>query len=247
MVLDREVEGARRAPAVLLDVVGLAAAQRHVLARQVGHAQADHVDRQADLLQALFTARQFFGERRDLSLEHFDLGLARLGLRGIAGAETRDLPHQRADLLRLRIAQALQLLRARLDLLALGLQGLQALDVELEAAGALQALGSVEQVGAQQLGVEHGSSRGSGTMKDPRLSARRARCRNAAAVDQVIGRASGPRSRQSLPASSGADLVALGCRCSGKSAKPDCARAAKLRAPPCAHPSQSATRPFHGR
>src|SRR5690606_31530909 len=62
--------------------------------------------------------------------------------------------HQPADLLAVGVAQVLQLLGALLDLLALGLQGLQRGGVEGEATGG-QAFGQSGGLVAEQRGIEH--------------------------------------------------------------------------------------------
>ena len=145
VILDRELEGAWRAPAMNFRVLGFVRTRRHRLMRNVGNAQREIGDLGLDLLQA-------------------QLGLFQLL------PETRDFRHQRgrvlalglghADGLGARIAQVLQVLGAGLDLLAFGFKTLEGGNVEIKAARRLQAFGGLRKLGAQQDGIKHERSGG---------------------------------------------------------------------------------------
>ncbi len=139
VILHREVERARRPPAADLDVV---------------------VGRPADWRRRVREVRQPEQEVAQLRLHAVELGLERLQ----RVAEPRDLGEQRrgvralalgdADLLRQRVAPALQVLRARLDVLALALERLERRGVERDAA-LRQAGGDGGKVVTEQVDVEH--------------------------------------------------------------------------------------------
>src|SRR5690606_3066210 len=154
MVLHLEPEVARLAPAVLLDVAGLVLADRHGRVRQVRDPEGDRLQLAADRVEALLALLQLVAEPGDLGLDPLDLLFERRRL--VATLRLPEPPHQSADLLRPGVAQGLQLLRARLDLLALGLQRGQRGGIQLVAAGLGQASGKVVVLLAQQGGVGHG-------------------------------------------------------------------------------------------
>jgi hypothetical protein len=140
VVLHREVERARRAPAMLFGVVRLVVAQRHALVREVRDAQRDAFQLAADAVELDFRGLQLVAEARDFREQRRDV--LTLGLR-------------LADRLAARVAQVLQLLRAHLDALALGFELFDVGDGQVHAARGLQACGEFGGLGAQQMGVEH--------------------------------------------------------------------------------------------
>src|SRR5690606_29219892 len=107
VVLDLEIEVARRAPAADLDAVLLAATAGHRSVREVGHAQRDRLDLGAERVQPRLTGVQLDTEAGTFRPQ-----------RRHTPAPTLCLP----DRLAARVAQVLHLLRADLDLLAFGLQ-----------------------------------------------------------------------------------------------------------------------------
>ncbi len=154
VVQHREIEGARGAPARLLDVVVLVGAGRHVIGRQVRDAGGDGVDLLAQLVQGHFRGLQLVGEGG-----HF----------GHDGRHVLALGLGLADGLGTAVAQALQFLGPHLDALAIGLQGLQGRHVELEAAAGAQAFGEVGGLVAEQGWIKHGGCRGGYQEWDYRL------------------------------------------------------------------------------
>jgi hypothetical protein len=139
MVLHREVELARRAPAAHLDVVVARLAFGHLGARDVR-------DAAQELVQPVLQGR----ERRLVRLQLVaDAAHFREHGRGVL---TLALEH--AHLLRERIALALQLLGARLELLALVLERAEPRLVEVEAA-AFQARDGRGKFFSQELDIEH--------------------------------------------------------------------------------------------
>ena len=140
MVLDLEIEAARRAPAVLLEVVALVLACGHGRIRQVGNAERDRFQRAADAFQFDFRGLQLLAEAGDFRHHRGDILAPGLEL---------------ADLLAAGVAQVLQLLGAHLDALAVGLQRFQLRHVEVEAAAFAQALREIGGLVAEQRGIEH--------------------------------------------------------------------------------------------
>src|SRR5690606_28492315 len=141
VVLRREVDRARRAPARLLVVLRVVRALRHRRVGKVGDAARDRVERGTDLGQARLRGLQLLAEARDLGQQRRHVLAARLRL---------------ADRLAAGVAQVLQFLRAHLDVLAFRFQRLQRGDVQRESAARAQARGGVGEVGAEQRGIEHG-------------------------------------------------------------------------------------------
>lgn len=135
MILDRKIELPRRAPARLLDVLALVLARRHIGGRQVGNAQCNTFQLRADDIQGVFGCFELIAKAGHFGHQRRHVFALGLGL---------------ADRLRLGIAQALQLLRAHLNPLALALQRLQLRSVQVEAARAAQALGKVGGMLAKQ-------------------------------------------------------------------------------------------------
>lgn len=62
MILDREIELARRAPARLLDVLALVLAVRHIVGRQIGQTQRDGFELGADRIQRVFGSLELIAE-----------------------------------------------------------------------------------------------------------------------------------------------------------------------------------------
>ena len=141
VVLHREIEHARRAPTMLLDVVRFVRARRHAVVRQVGNAERDRVEFGADAFQLDLRRLQFVAEARDLGHQRRDVLALGLGL---------------PDRLAARVAQVLQFLGAHLDALAVGFEAFELLERQLEAAGFAQARGEFGGIGTQQGGIEHG-------------------------------------------------------------------------------------------
>ena len=141
MILDLEIEHARRAPAVLFDIGVFIAAQRHRLMRQIRNTRRNGIDSKLDLVQPRLAGLQFIAERRNLG--HDRRHVLSLGL-------------EHADVLASGVAQVLQFLGPYLKLLALRLPLLQGRDIEVVAAGLLEAGGQDFGLIAQQDGIEHG-------------------------------------------------------------------------------------------
>ena len=144
MVLHLEIECARRAPAVLLDVLRLIGTQRHRVIGNVGDAERDGFDLATQFVEAQFRGFQFLAEAGDFGHHRCHVLALRL---------------QHADLLAAGIAQVLQFLGADLQLLALRFQCFEAGDIQLEAATGAQAFGEVGGMGAQQGRIKHGDGR----------------------------------------------------------------------------------------
>ena len=139
VVLHREVEGGRRAPAAHLHIVGLAAAHWYRLVRQVGQAGQQRIQRCLHRLQ--------LGRNAGLLLRHgVDLGQQRAGILTLALGL--------ANLLGQCIALRLQRLGTRLQRLATGLQGLVAGAVKDEPTG-LETTFHLCGVSAQCLNIDH--------------------------------------------------------------------------------------------
>ncbi len=120
MILHREVEGLRRAPAANLDVLFLVRTDRHGLVRQVGDAQHQLVQLTLDAVQLLLAGFEFAAHAIHIGEQRGDVLTALLGL---------------ADGLGTRIALGLELFGAGLHGLALGLQRFDARHVQLVATG----------------------------------------------------------------------------------------------------------------
>ena len=141
VVLHREIEGARRAPAKHFEVVLFVGAGRHAGVGQVGNGQGDRLELGAQFVQAGLGGLEFVGDAGDLGHQRGHVFTLGLGL---------------ADGLGAGIAQVLQLLRAALDGLALGLEAFERGHVEVETPGLLQARSGVGKMATQQVRVEHG-------------------------------------------------------------------------------------------
>jgi hypothetical protein len=148
-----ELEAARLADALDLDVGRFVAAFRHAGLRQVRHAKRDRIELGADLVQPRLPALELLADAGDFRHQLRHVLAPRLG---------------HADGLGAGVALVLQVLGARLQCPALGLQRLHHGDVEVEAAGGFQAGGGFSQRGAQLVGVEHGYFRQK--TRDPALS-----------------------------------------------------------------------------
>jgi hypothetical protein len=160
MVLDREIELARRPPLVDFLVLRLVGAEGHRGVEQIGYTERDRLDSVENVFQLGFQNLLFLTEAGDLGLHRFRLfgaGVS-LFLRSFS-AQPRSPAHQLSDLLGLGIAQVLQLLRADLHGLALRLERFDRGLVEFVAARA-QSLSDTIQLSAQQYGIEHGKPRG---------------------------------------------------------------------------------------
>ena len=141
VILHLKIEAAWRAPAVLFDIAGFVLARRHRFVRQIRNPRRDGLNRLLDLIQPRLAGFQLIAEARNLS--HHRRYILALGL-------------EHADLFGLGIAQVLQLLRAHLQLLALGFPLLQHGDIEVVTAGLLEAVGQDFGLIAQQDGIKHG-------------------------------------------------------------------------------------------
>ena len=139
----RELEAARRAPAAHLDVGALVRADRHARVGQVGQRHQHRRQLGLDRLQPRRRALELAGDAVHL---------------GHLGAGVGALPLLLADLLRQAVAPRLQLLGARLQALALGLEGDEALDVEkgLRRLARLETGDDGREVLAQERDIEHG-------------------------------------------------------------------------------------------
>ena len=142
MVARGKAQGARLAPAAHLHVAAVVRAHGHALVRQVGHGQQQGLQLGLDLLQP---------RRRLLELQ---LGRRHLGLGGLC-ARLVALAHEHADLLGELVALGLQFLGARLQRLALGLQGLEGGDIEegLRVLARVQALDRTGEVLAEEKNI----------------------------------------------------------------------------------------------
>jgi hypothetical protein len=142
MVLDLEVEGARRAPAAHLGVALFAGAHGHAVVRQVG--QAQHHVGQLGLhgLEALGRGFQL---------------VAQAGHLGHDAGRVLALGLELADLTTQAVAPGLQFLGAGLDGLALGLEGREAGFIEkgLGVLAGLQPGDDAGQIATKLLDVEH--------------------------------------------------------------------------------------------
>ena len=127
---------------MLFDVVMFVLAYRHRLMCQVRNLICDLLDGLNKPNKPGLRKNQFFTECRHFP--HHRRDVLALGL-------------EHADLLGFRVAQILQLLRAHLKLLALGLPLLQGRDIKVVAAGLLEAGGQDFGLIAQQDGIEHWS------------------------------------------------------------------------------------------
>ena len=145
VVLDREIERARRAPAVLFDVVR---SRRRPAAptRAAGSGCRARSPRSRARMRPGATSRglELVAEAGDFGHQRRDVLALRLGL---------------ADRLAARVAQVLQFLGAHLQSLALGFQRSSAATSQVEAAGFAQARGEFGGLGTQQVGIEHGDDR----------------------------------------------------------------------------------------
>ena len=119
VILDRKVECARRAPAAHLDVVLRRLADRYARMREVRQVEQEVAQRDLHAVELAFEALRLRADARDLRQQR--RGVLALALRG-------------ADGLRERVALRLQVLRARLDVLALALERFEARGVERHAA-----------------------------------------------------------------------------------------------------------------
>ncbi len=144
VILDREIELARRAPAQDFLVVVFVLAQRHGRVRDVRQAQRDLGELGLYVGQRLFVGLELVADAGDFGHQRGDVLALALGL---------------ADGLGPRITQVLQFLGLGGQLLALTLQGLDGGHVERETTGFLEALGGFGQARTQQCGVQHDRSR----------------------------------------------------------------------------------------
>ncbi|MNR00315.1 hypothetical protein D3C85_1160840 [compost metagenome] len=120
VVLDREIEGSRRAPAAHFDVAVFVIANRHRFVRQVGDAQQDRIQFRLDRIQFGLAGIQFLRHAIDIRHQRRDVFAALLGLADGFGA---------------RVTFGLQLLGAGLDVLAAVLQRIDTRYVQAETTG----------------------------------------------------------------------------------------------------------------
>ena len=139
MVLDREIELARRAATAYFDVVVLVFAHRHRQIRQVRNAQRNAVEFSQHLVQLDLGGLQLIAKARHLGQQRRHIFTPGFGLANRLGAG---------------VALVLQLLGFDLQYAALLLKGVDTRHVEGHATGG-EALGGLFNLLAQVLGIEH--------------------------------------------------------------------------------------------
>src|SRR5215813_14918 len=110
VIAHREIEGARRAPATDLDIVGVGFPDRNARLRKIRHTEQP-------IAQSFLDIRKLAFERRELVPDTANLTHQWSGVLAPALCS--------ADCLRERVALRLQLLRAGLDRLSLGFRDLE--------------------------------------------------------------------------------------------------------------------------
>ncbi len=180
VVLHREIECARRPVSADFDIVVGRAANRRRWVGDVRQPEQKIAQLRLHVVELALESLQFIAEAGNVAQQRLGIFPAALG--------DADLPRQ-------RVALRLQLLRERLDALALGLERFEARAVERDAT-LLQRSGDASQISAQRVDVEHrtilavhfSSSEGGGRLP-PAFSSRARNARSFSAM-----RASRPRS-----------------------------------------------------
>mgnify|MGYP006194217975 CR=1 FL=1 len=139
MILDREIEAARRTPARDLDVALFVVTHRHRLVRQVGDIQQQVVEFALDAVELTLALLQLTAHAVDIGQQRRNVFTSCLGLTNGLGAT---------------VALGLQLFGTGLDRLALRFERLETRYIQLKTA-ASKALGHIVKLAANQFGVEH--------------------------------------------------------------------------------------------
>lgn len=133
VILDRKIEDARRPPAFDFDIAGFIAADRHRIIGNIRQSRQNRVKALQQFAKTGFGSLQFVAD--GAYLRHHPGSIAAL-------------PLDHADLLRQAVAHGLQILRAGLQRLAFGFEGLEFAEVDRLAAFS-KAFGHDVEVGAK--------------------------------------------------------------------------------------------------